>query len=73
MNINGIKLNHLRFADDLVIFAEDPNTLQKMLQELSDESKKAGLTMNTNKTKIMTNKSEEIIQVGNKKIEYVKE
>ncbi|PZC85788.1 hypothetical protein B5X24_HaOG215150 [Helicoverpa armigera] len=46
ININGEKLHHLRFADDLVLFAEDPSTLQKMLQQLAYESQIAGLYMN---------------------------
>lgn len=53
LNINGEKLNHLRFADDLILFSECPTKLQQM----SDQSAKAGLTMNTAKTKNMTNTS----------------
>ncbi|GBP25976.1 LINE-1 retrotransposable element ORF2 protein [Eumeta japonica] len=55
LNINGEKLNHLRFADDLILFSENSKSLEKMLQQLSDESEKAGLKMNLSKTKIMTN------------------
>lgn len=45
-----------------------------MLQQLSDESSKAGLSMNLNKTKIMTNSIlTEIIKVNNEQIEYVHE
>ncbi|XP_022833711.1 uncharacterized protein LOC111361551 [Spodoptera litura] len=48
-----------------------------MLQQLSDESAKAGLTMNLTKTKIMTNAQETVyheqITVNNEEIEYVKE
>ena len=45
-----------------------------MLQQLSDQSIKAGLTMNTSKTKIMTNASQlNNIIVNNEKIEYVNE
>lgn len=52
--INGENLNHLRFADDLILFSECPKKLEKMLQQLSDESEMAGFLMNTNKTKMMT-------------------
>ncbi|GBP03547.1 Retrovirus-related Pol polyprotein from type-2 retrotransposable element R2DM; Endonuclease [Eumeta japonica] len=41
LNINGENLNHLRFADDLILFSEDARTLEIMLQQLSDESVKA--------------------------------
>ncbi|KAJ8735284.1 hypothetical protein PYW07_006904 [Mythimna separata] len=74
LNINGENLNHLRFADDLILFSECPKILEQMLQELSEESIKAGLTMNTTKTKIMTNSSQTYnIIVNMEKIEYVDE
>ncbi|CAH2096957.1 unnamed protein product [Euphydryas editha] len=74
LNINGVKLNHLRFADDLILFSECPKQLEQMLQQLSDQSAKAGLTMNTAKTKIMTNTSQTYnITVNAQKIEYVEE
>ncbi|GBP25145.1 Putative uncharacterized transposon-derived protein F52C9.6 [Eumeta japonica] len=77
LNINGENLNHLRFADDLILFSEDARTLEIMLQQLSDESVKAGLTMNPTKTKIMANSQQiahnELIIVNNEQLEYVKE
>lgn len=73
LNINGEKLNHLRFADDLVLFSDCPKKLENMIQRLSDESAKVGLTMNTNKTKIMTNSEEKEIKVNETIIEYVNE
>ena len=54
ININGENLNHLRFADDLILFSEDTRTVGQMLEQLSDESVKAGL-QNLTRTKIMTN------------------
>ncbi|CAH2229921.1 jg24530 [Pararge aegeria aegeria] len=53
INVNGCKL---RFADDLVLFTDDPDTLQEMLNLLASESRKAGLTINTSKAKVMTKK-----------------
>lgn len=73
ISINGVKLNNLRFADDLVIFAEDAQTLGLMLQQLADESGKVGLTMSTTKTKIMSNANREKIYVNQLEIEYVNE
>ncbi|GBP07731.1 Retrovirus-related Pol polyprotein from type-1 retrotransposable element R2 [Eumeta japonica] len=61
ININGSNLNHLRFADDIVLFAEKPGTLQTMLQQLDGESRKAGLSMNLTKTKRMMNDLKENI------------
>lgn len=74
INVNGEKLSHLRFADDLILFSECPNTLERMLQQLSDESAKAGLSMNVAKTKIMSNSSaKEAITINNQQLEYVNE
>ncbi|CAK1591052.1 unnamed protein product [Parnassius mnemosyne] len=73
LNINGIKLNHLRFADDLILISEDPKSLQEMLEELVYESDRVGLSMNTTKTKVMTNHDKVPITVNDTKIEYVEE
>ncbi|CAF4882123.1 unnamed protein product [Pieris macdunnoughi] len=73
ISINGLNLNHLRFADDIVVFADKPSILQTMLQQLNDESRKAGLSMNPTKTKVMTNAIKENIVIGQENIEYVDE
>lgn len=74
ININGENLSHLRFADDLIIFSNNSKSLETMLQQLANESYKAGLTMNLNKTKIISNSSQtEPIKVNNEQIEYVHE
>ncbi|XP_052750861.1 uncharacterized protein LOC128200685 [Galleria mellonella] len=73
ININGVNLNNLRFADDIVIFATKPGILQNMLQQLDLESKKAGLSMNPTKTKVMTNTERVNIRIGQEVIEYVDE
>ena len=60
ININGEYLNHLRFADDIVIISETKEQLQGMLQELATESLKRGLRLNKGKTKTMTNTNEQL-------------
>lgn len=55
LNINGSWLSNLRFADDVVVLANNKEELTKMLKELYEESKKAGLEMNLIKTKYITN------------------
>ncbi|KAI8428464.1 hypothetical protein MSG28_007275 [Choristoneura fumiferana] len=67
------RLTHLRFADDIALFSETPTELEKMLQNLTDESQKVGLKMNTDKTKIMTNSIQSPINIDGKTIEYVNE
>lgn len=73
LNINGRKLNHLRFADDIVLFEENPETLRKMIQDLNKESEKIGLTMNIDKTKLLTNSVNMEIKINNKPLECVDE
>ncbi|XP_037876062.1 LINE-1 retrotransposable element ORF2 protein isoform X1 [Bombyx mori] len=74
LNVNGDKLSHLRFADDLILFSECPMILERMLQQLADESANAGLTMNITKTKVMSNSSQKnAIAVNNQELEYVSE
>jgi hypothetical protein len=53
--INGERLNNLRFADDIVLIANDPANLQIMLNELALVSQEVGLKMNLSKTKVMFN------------------
>ena len=53
INIDGEQLTHLRFADDILLVSHDPLELQKMICELNNASKKAGLNMNIKKTKVM--------------------
>ena len=54
----GIKIaerniNNLRYADDITLMAESEEELKSLLMEVKEESKKAGLKLNFQKTKIM--------------------
>lgn len=71
--INGKHLSHLRFADDLVVFAKASLELEQMMQDLNKESKLTGLHMNAEKTKIMSNSLQKPIQLEETQIDYVKE
>lgn len=70
LKIDGEYLNHLRFADDIVICAGTPQQLQTMLQELAEESQLKGLKMNISKTKVMI-EQDTPIYVNNTQIENV--
>ena len=53
----GIKIarrniNHLRYADDTTLMAESEE-LKSLLMKVKEESEKAGLKLNIQKTKIM--------------------
>ena len=54
----GIKIavrniNNLRYADDTTLMAEREEELKSLMKKLKEESKKAGLKLNIQKTKIM--------------------
>ena len=54
----GIKIargnsNNLRYADDSTLMAESEEELKSLLMKVKEESEKAGLKLNIQKTKIM--------------------
>ena len=53
LKIDGGNLSHLRFADNILVCANEPHELQQMLPELVDESRNQGLKMNKSKTKVI--------------------
>ena len=52
MNIAGRNIN-LRYADDTTLMAESEEELKNLLMKVKEESEKAGLKLNIQKTKIM--------------------
>ncbi|XKL63185.1 hypothetical protein PGB90_005549 [Kerria lacca] len=74
ISINGEKVSNLRFADDVVIIAGSFNQLEEMLHELDNQGREAGLNINTNKTKILTNNSlQRKIKISGTQIENITE
>lgn len=55
ININGEKLNHLRFADDIVVITDRVDEAREMLRRLQNASRTVGLNINVNKTEFITN------------------
>lgn len=54
LNINGLLLTNLRFAD-IIILANSIIKLQEMLKSLKEKCSEADLTINKCKTKILSN------------------
>ena len=52
IKIAGRNINHLRYADDTTLMAENEE-LKSLLMKVKEESEKAGLKLNIQKTKIM--------------------
>ena len=46
--------NNLRYADDTTLMAKSKEELKSLLVNVKEESEKAGLKLNIQKTKIMT-------------------
>ena len=53
VKITRRNINNLRYADDITLMAESEEELKSLLMELKEESEKAGLKLNIQKTKIM--------------------
>ena len=52
IKIAGRNINNLRYADDTTLMAESKEELKSLLMKVKDESEKAGLKLNFQKTKI---------------------
>ena len=53
IQIAGRNINNLRYADDTTLMAESEGELKSLLMKVKEESKKVGLKLNIQKTKIM--------------------
>ena len=57
IKIAGRNINYLRYADDTTFMAESKEKLKSLLMKVKEESEKAGLKLNIQKTKIMASGS----------------
>ena len=53
IKIAGRNINNFRYADDTTLMAESEEELKSLLMKVKEESEKAGLKVNIQKTKIM--------------------
>ena len=53
IKIAGRNINNLSYADDTTLMAESEEELKRLLMKVKEESEKAGLKLNIQKTKIM--------------------
>ena len=53
IKIAGRNINNLRYTDDIILMAESEEELKSLLMKVKEESKKVGLKLNIQKTKIM--------------------
>ena len=72
INIDGERLQNLRFADDVALVTKTTKEMEEHLNKLNTESKKCGLKIHKGKTKFMTNfETDEEIKIENEKLEKV--
>ena len=71
IKIAGRNINNLRYADDTTLMAESEEELKNLLMKVKEESEKAGLKFNIQKTKIMVSGSITSWQVYGETVEIV--
>ena len=64
-------INKLRYADDTTIMAESEEELKNFLMKVKEESEKAGLKLNIQKTKIMASSPITSWQIDGETVETV--
>ena len=52
IKISGRNINNLRYTDDTTLMAESEEELKSLLMKVKEESAKAGLKLNIQKTKV---------------------
>ena len=67
----GRNINNLRYADDTTLMAESEEELKSLLMKVKEESEKAGLNLNIQKTKIMASGPVTSWQIDMEKMETV--
>ena len=71
--ITGRNINYFRYADDTLLMAERAEELKSLLMRVKEESEKAGLKLNIQKTKIMASGLITSWQVDGEKMETVRD
>ena len=72
IRIAGRNINNLRYADDTTLMVESKE-LKNLLMKVKEESEKAGLKFNIQKTKIMASSPITSLQIDGETVETVRE
>lgn len=59
INVNGVWLSNLRFADDIALIAKSEEELEEMIKDLEEKSTEAGMSINFKKSKKLVNETQE--------------
>ena len=71
IKIAGRNINHLRYADDTTLMAENVEELKSLLMKVKEESEKADLKLNIQKAKIMASGPVTSWQIDGETVETV--
>ena len=71
IKIAGRDINNLKYADDTTLMAESEDELKSLLFRVKEESEKAGLKLNIQKTKIMVSSPITSWQIDGETVETV--
>ena len=71
IKIAGRNINNLRYTDDTTLLAESEEELKSVLMRVKEESEKAGLKLNIQKTKVMASSPITSWQVDGETVEIV--
>ena len=71
IKIAGRNINNLRYADDTTLMAESKEELKSLLMKVKEKSKKVGLKLNIQKTKIMASGPITLWQTDGETVETV--
>ena len=73
IKIAGRNINNLRYADDTTLMAESEEQLKSFLMKVKEESKKAGLKLTIQKTKITASGSITSWEIDGETVETVRD
>ena len=71
IKISGRNISNFRYADDTTLMAESKEELKSLLMKVKEETEKAGLKLNIQKTKIMALGPITSWQIDREKVEAV--
>ena len=71
IKIAGRNINNLRYAEDITLMAENEEELKSLLMKVKEDSEKAGLKLNIQKTEIMAFSPITSWQIDGKTLETV--
>ena len=71
IKIAGRNINNLRYTEDKTLMAESKEELKSLLVKVKEESEKAGLNFNIQKTMIMASGPITSCQIEEEKVEAV--